>query len=136
MATTNRIFIAFAVEDVSFRDLLKGQARNERTPFEFVDMSVKEPWASEWKVRVRARIKGCDGVIALLSENTYAASGARYEMQCANEEFIPMIALRVKRSTASVLYGPPKTVLTPPELRGSAIIDWTWAGIANFLNSL
>ena len=44
-----RIFISFAIEDERLRDLLVGQARNEKSPFEFVDMSVKEPWDSAWK---------------------------------------------------------------------------------------
>lgn len=38
-----RIFISFAIEDERLRDFLKGQAKNENSPFEFVDMSVKKP---------------------------------------------------------------------------------------------
>lgn len=127
MAKNNRIFTAFAMEDVRYRDFLKGQAVNERTPFEFVDMSVKEPWKTDWKQKVRIRIKGCDGVIALVSPNTYSADGARFEMQCANEEGIPMIGLKVQAN---------QVAMTPPELLGKPIINWTWAGIAQFLNRL
>lgn len=36
-----RIFISFAIEDANLRDLLVGQVKNENSPFEFVDMSVK-----------------------------------------------------------------------------------------------
>lgn len=36
-----RIFISFAKEDIRLRDLLRGQARNKNSPFEYVDMSVK-----------------------------------------------------------------------------------------------
>ena len=39
-----RIFISFAIEDANLRDLLVGQVKNENSPFEFVDMSVKAPW--------------------------------------------------------------------------------------------
>jgi hypothetical protein len=127
MAKNNRVFIAFAIEDKTYRDFLVGQARNERSPFEFVDMSVKEPWSSEWKIKVRSRIKGCDGVIGLLSPHTYTAAGARFEMQCANEDRISLIGLRVKQGEYS---------MTPPELTGKSIIDWTWAGITSFLNRL
>ncbi len=56
-----RIFSSFAIEDRNLRDFLVGQARNERAPFEFTDMSVKEPWSSSWKTNCRTRIKGCDG---------------------------------------------------------------------------
>jgi RNA polymerase sigma factor (sigma-70 family) len=33
-----------------------GLARNEDSPFEFVDMSVKVPWDNEWKTRCRAKM--------------------------------------------------------------------------------
>jgi hypothetical protein len=39
-----RVFISFAIEDSNLRDLLIGQAKNKRSTFEFIDMSVKQPW--------------------------------------------------------------------------------------------
>jgi hypothetical protein len=39
-----KIFVSFAIEDKKYRDFLVAQAKNERSPFSFVDMSVKEPW--------------------------------------------------------------------------------------------
>jgi hypothetical protein len=68
-----RIFIAFAKEDERIRDLIKGQSLNTASPFEYVDMSVKEPYSSEWKTRVRTRIRGSDGSIALLSKSSLQA---------------------------------------------------------------
>ena len=131
MAMNHRVFIAFAVEDQFFRDALVGQARNERTPFEFTDMSVKEPWDRAWKDRVRTRIKGCDGVIALVSTNTHNADGARYEMQVAIEEHVPMIGLYVNDAARVI------NVMYPiRELASIRIIKWTWDGIAAFLNTL
>lgn len=127
MAKHHRVFIAFAIEDETSRDFLVGQARNQRTPFEFTDMSVKDAWQSDWKTKVRSRIRGCDGVIALVSSKTYGASGARFEMEVAKSEGIPMIGLRVKQGE---LY------LPPPELLRVSIIPWTWDGIAAFLKSL
>ena len=63
-----RLFISFAKEDENYRNHLVDQARNHRSPFEFIDMSVKNPWPeSIWKERCRTKIKGCDGVIVLLS---------------------------------------------------------------------
>ena len=49
MADTKVIFIAFAIEDERQRDFLKGQSLHPRAPFEFIDMSVKQPYESEWK---------------------------------------------------------------------------------------
>ena len=49
---------------------LKGQSLHPRAPFEFIDMSVKEPYDKDWKDRVRTRIKRSDGVIVLVSKNS------------------------------------------------------------------
>jgi hypothetical protein len=127
IAKNNRIFISFASEDIRFRDLLVGQARNEKSPFAFVDMSVKEPWDSQWKTNCRTKIKGCDGIIALVSPNTMKATGARWEMNCANEEKIPMIGLYIDKNNKGTV---------PPELSGKRVIEWTWAGIASFIDRL
>jgi hypothetical protein len=67
LMSKNRIFISFAIEDKTLRDLLVGQARNEKSPFEFVDMSVKTPWDSAWKTNCRTKIKGCDGVLIIVT---------------------------------------------------------------------
>jgi len=127
MARTHRIFISFAIEDAKYRDLLKGQAKNENSPFEFVDMSVKEPWDKQWKTRCRTKIKGCDGVIALLSKKTWNADGAGWEMKCAVEEGVPIIGVHIHKDDKGAI---------PPELKGKKVIEWTWTGIKRFLDSL
>jgi hypothetical protein len=80
------IFIAFAIEDERQRDFFKGQSLHPRAPYEFVDMSVKEPYDNEWKDRVRTRIRRSDGVIALVSKNSLKSSGQKWEIECAKEE--------------------------------------------------
>ena len=60
---TKQVFIAFAAEDVRQRDLLKGQSLNTNSTFDFVDMSVKQPYDSGWKSKTEARIKRSHGVI-------------------------------------------------------------------------
>ena len=86
MAEKKVIFIAFAIEDQNQRDLLKGQSLNTNSPFEYVDMSVKEAYVKEWKEKVRTRIKRSDGVIVLVSKNSLTSSGQKWEIQCAREE--------------------------------------------------
>lgn len=127
MATKNRIFISFAIEDANYRTMLVGQAKNEHSPFEFTDMSVKEPWDEKWKAQCRSRIKGCDGVIALLSSNTAKADGQLWEMKTANEEGVPMIGVYVDKSNKPSI---------PEALRGKKVIEWTWAGISAFIDGL
>ncbi len=93
VSTKKRVFISFAIEDARQRDFLVGQARLEKSPFEFVDMSVKEPWDEKWKTNCRTKIKGCNGVIALISKNTAKADGAKWEIKCAKDEKIPIVGM-------------------------------------------
>lgn len=86
MANKKTIFVAFAIEDENQRDLLKGQSLHTNSTFEYIDMSVKEPHDSEWKKRVRTRIKRSDGVIALVSKNSLKSSGQAWEILCSKEE--------------------------------------------------
>lgn len=120
-----RIFISFAVEDSWACKYLAGQAKNENSPFEFVDMSVKQPWDSNWKANCRARIKGCDGVIALISPKTRYADGALWEMKCAIEEGIPLMGMYID-----------KQCLIPSELSGRRVVEWSWSNISHFINSI
>lgn len=122
-----RIFISFAIEDAYARDFLVQQARDKRSPFEFVDMSVKEPWENSWKTRCRIKIKGCDGIIALISKKTRHADGARWEMKCGDEEGIPILGVHVHKDNKGAI---------PLELYDYKVVDWSWISIASFINSL
>lgn len=86
MADTKTIFIAFAIEDERQRDFLKGQSLHPRAPFEFIDMSVKQAYDSEWKEKVRTRIRRSNGVIVLVSKNSLSSTGQAWEIACAKEE--------------------------------------------------
>ena len=80
------VFVAFAIEDEKQRDLLKGQSLHTKCPFEFIDMSVKEPYKDDWKEKVKTRIRRSDGVIALISESSKKTSGQKWEIDCAKSE--------------------------------------------------
>ncbi|WP_428846301.1 TIR domain-containing protein [Metallumcola ferriviriculae] len=127
MLAKKRVFISFAIQDVRYRDLLKGQALNTNSPFEYVDMSAKKAWDSKWKTNCRTRIKGCGGVIALISKHTRLADGAKWEMQCANYEGIPMIGVHIHKDDKGQI---------SPQLAGRKVIEWKWEGIKKFINSI
>ena len=74
------IFIAFAIEDERMRDFLKGQSLLTNSPFEYVDMSVKQAYDTDWKNKVRTRIRRSDGVIILVSKNSLTSSGQKWEI--------------------------------------------------------
>ena len=126
MAEKKVIFIAFAIEDEGQRNLLKGQSLNTNSPFEYIDMSVKEPYDTAWKDRVRTRIRRSDGVIALVSKNTLNSSGEKWEIDCAKEEGKKLIGIWAYSNDTT----------KPAVLSGKRIISWTWPGIANFIDSL
>ena len=120
------IFVAFAIEDEQQRDLLKGQSLNTKCPIEFIDMSVKEAYDSDWKNRVRTRIRRSDGVIALVSKNSLSSSGQKWEVSCAMEEGKNIIGIWA--------YSNDRTV--PSEFRAIRIIPWTWSGVTAFIDGL
>lgn len=123
MADKKTIFIAFAMEDKKSRDFLKGQSLNTKSPFEFIDMSVKEPYESEWKKKVRTRILRSDGVIALVSKNSLKSSGQKWEIQCAKEEKVPLRGIWAYKDDRTNLEGVNTKV-------------WTWDNITDFIDSL
>lgn len=122
-----RIFTSFAIEDKTDRDLFVGQAKNDKVPYELVDMSVKQPWDTSWKTKCRARIKRCSGVIVLITRNLKKADGAIWEIKCAKEENIPVLGVYMKGMTL---------INTPDELNGIKKISWTWGGINEFINTI
>lgn len=124
-----RIFISFAIEDSNLRDLLVGQSKNDNCPFDFVDMSVKEPWDSNWKEKCRTKIKGCDGIIAIITKNTKKASGQLWEIKCAKEEKIPCRGVWGHSNEQFTSY-------LPEEMGGKLTVKWTWDNIKNWINSL
>ena len=121
--TKKVIFVAFAIEDETLRDFLKGQSLNSRTEFEYVDMSVKEPYDTGWKDRVRTRIRRSDAVIALISKNSLTSTGQKWEIQCAKEEGKKIIGIWCRTGDQTAI-------------NGIQTIKWTWDGITNFINSL
>jgi hypothetical protein len=123
MADKKLVFIAFAIEDERIRDFIKGQALHTDTPFEFIDMSVKEAYDEEWRKRVRTRILRSDGVLAIVSKNSLTSSGQKWEIQCAKEEN--------KRLRGIWAYKADRTNLV-----GVNTMVWTWQNIAAFINSL
>lgn len=123
MADKKTIFVAFAIEDVSIRDLIKGQSLHTNSPFEYIDMSVTEPYDEEWKKRVRTRILRSRGVLAIVSKNSLKSSGQRWEVQCAKDEGVNLRGIWG--------YTDDRT-----ELVGVKTMVWTWKNIADWIDSL
>jgi hypothetical protein len=123
MADKKRVFVAFAIEDERQRDLLKGQSLHPNSTFEYVDLSVKEAYESGWKEKVRTRIKGCHGVIALVSKNSGGSDGQKWEIACAQEEKKSILGIRAYSDDKSSIFG-------------ITVKDWTAANLSNFIDGL
>lgn len=123
MADTKVIFVAFAIEDVRIRDMIKGQSLHTNSPFEYVDMSVKEAYDEEWKKKVRTRILRSDGVLVIVSKDSLTSTGQKWEIQCAKEE--------KKKVRGLWAYKDDRT-----DLAGVNTMVWTWDNIAAWIDSL
>lgn len=123
MADKKIVFIAFAIEDERQRDFLKGQSLHPRAPYEFVDMSVKEPYDSGWKDKVRTRIRRSDGVIVLVSKNSLTSEGQAWEVQCAKEEGKKIRGIWAFQNDRT-------------NLAGVSTLAWSDDNIASFIDSL
>ncbi|WP_286071324.1 hypothetical protein [Stenotrophomonas sp. 57] len=117
------VFVAFAIEDVAIRDMLKGQSLNTKTPFEYVDMSVKDAYDEEWKKKVRTRILRSDGVLAIVSANSLTSSGQKWEITCAKAEGVPLKGIWGYKDDRTAL-------------AGVSTMTWTWANLEDWIDTL
>jgi hypothetical protein len=82
-----KVFVSFDFDnDKTLKEFLIGQAKNEDSPFEVSDASLKEaaPQA-DWERRARAAISRADVFVVMLGKNTRFASGVKKEVMMASE---------------------------------------------------
>lgn len=122
-----RAFISFDYDhDLDLKNLLAGQAKNPDTPFDIVDMSIKEVIATGWKAKARTRIKGCDVVIVICGEHTGSATGVAAEVEIAQEESVAYFLLRGRSD---------KTCVKPtPAKADDKVYKWTWDNLKALIN--
>lgn len=123
-----KIFISFSVKDEKYRNYLVKQSKKDNSPFTFIDMSVKQPWEDNiWKQKCRTKIRSCDGMIVLLSKNTWHSSGTRWEIKCAKNEGIPIVGMHIKKKEKGAI---------PPDLKKEKIITWTWSNLESVIKKI
>jgi nucleoside 2-deoxyribosyltransferase len=128
MASTNKVFISFALRDMKAHDQLLEQLKKEQTAFTFEEMPVKQSWEPAWKEECREKVTSCDGVIALVTKNIVRADGQLWELRCAYDARIPVL----------LIHGDADKIPSKlPEPVGQRDIEeWTWPTISAFLNRL
>ena len=79
------IFISFAGDDLKEVNLLRAQAKNEKTDLDFVDRSLKEPFDSKnveyIKRGIRERIKQCSVTVVYVTENSVNSKWVDWEIR-------------------------------------------------------
>ncbi len=117
MAKT-RVFISFDYDhDLDLKNLLVGQSRNEDSPFEIADWSIKDA-SPNWKADARRRIRAADVVAVICGEHTDKATGVAVELSIAQDEGIDYFLLWGRKG---------KTCRKPKTAKGSdKIYEWTW----------
>lgn len=123
MANRKTIFVAFAIEDERIRDMIKGQSLHTDTPFDYIDMSVKEAYETDWKSKVKTRILRSDGVLAIATKNSPASTGQKWEIACAQEVGVPVRGIWAYKNDHTAI-------------PGVKIMEWTWPNIGNWIDSL
>ncbi len=114
-----RVFISFDYDhDSDIKGSLVAQAKNVDSPFEIVDMSIKEAIDQNWKFYARKRIKRCDCVIVLCGLYTNSAKGVTAELSIAQEGRIPYFLLKGRDSYYVTKPVGAKTT--------DKIYNWTW----------
>ena len=125
MAAT-RVFISFDFDhDDDLRVLLIGQAKNDDSPFDIADWSVKEELTGDWKEKVAKRIKQVDQVAVICGQHTDTATGVSAEIEMARECEKPYFLLAGRASGGNKK---PKGAL-----EGDKIYKWTWENLKSLI---
>ena len=117
-----RVFISFDYDhDAALKTLLVGQSKNEDSPFELADWSIKEEITEDWKKKARTRIKGVDVVAVICGEYTNKAAGVSAEVSIAQEEGVTYFLLNGYAD---------KTCVKPKSAKSDdKIYNWTWPNL-------
>ena len=125
--TKKRVFISFDYDhDNDLKIFLVGQAKNDDSPFEISDWSVKEELTGDWKKKVREKIKKVGVVAVICGEHTDTASGISAELKIAQEEEKDYFLLKGRNK---------KTCKKPKAAKNSdKIYKWTWENLKLLIN--
>lgn len=121
-----RAFISFDYDnDKELKNSLVAQANNSDSPFEIIDMSIKEAVDANWKAYARRRIKQCDIVIVICGYFTDRANGVATELGIAKEEHVPYF----------LLAGHKDYVQKPKGAEYDTVYRWTWENLKALINN-
>jgi hypothetical protein len=124
------VFISFAYEDIDEVNLLRGQAKNEKSPLEFNDWSVPEAFDSERatyiKQKISERINQSSLTVAYLSEQTTKSNWVEWEI----EE-----SIRKGKTVIGVYKGETPPVRLPNAIKKHGIKVVPWSKLADTISN-
>lgn len=117
-----RVFISFDYDNDSFlKDALVGQARNDDSPFEIADHSIKEAIPHNWEQKAATKISGVDVIVVICGTRTPWATGVATELAIAQRLGKPYFLLRGYSD---------RQCLAPTTAKYTdKIYDWTWQNL-------
>lgn len=116
-----KVFVSFDYDyDSDIKMLLVGQAKNEDTPFDIWDSSVKAHLTGDWQAKVREKIRNVDVVCVLCGTRTHLATGVSIELQIAKELRKPYFLLHGYKD---------KTCTKPSSGSNDTMYSWTWENL-------
>jgi hypothetical protein len=125
------VFLSFAYEDINEVNLLRGQAKNERSNLDFNDWSVREPFDSERAEYIRQkigeRISQSSVTVVYLSDHTAQSRWVNWEV----EE-----SIRRGKAVLGVFKGESAPRSMPPAIPQHRVRCVPWARLAEALDRL
>lgn len=119
------VFISFAHEDIDEINLLRGQAKNERSDLEFIDRSVRDPYESERaeyiKQRISERIRQSSVTVVYLTPDAAKSSWVNWEIERSLELDKKVIAVHKGENAPASL---------PKAVSGHDIKIVSWSDLA------
>lgn len=113
-----RVFVSFDYDyDVDLKNALIGQSLLPDSPFQIVDLSLKDA-SPDWVQRARARIRSVDQVVVLCGTHMTSAKGVDVEVGLARTERKPFFCLNGRDGA-----------VLPAAAVGEKLYDWTWPNL-------
>ncbi len=120
-----RVFVSFDFDnDRVLKDFIIGQSKNEDSPFEIVDHSLKEAAPEkEWEKKAAAAIARAEIVLVMVGEKTYKAPGVLKEVAMARQAGVKIVQV-IGRKDGNY---------TPVPDAGR-LYAWNWENLKNLLS--
>ena len=118
----HRVFLSFAMEDMSLVDQFRFQAQSQHLPFAFRDYAVRDEFDKSWKSQAERIIRNSSVILCLVGRRTYQSEPVNWEIRRSIELDKPVVAV----------YLVDEELPLPQALREHSImpVSWQMHGIA------